>query len=136
VSSVVARTLVVGGFDRIGFDLRIYPKIVRARLPTQNALWAKVVVGILRLPVRAGVGKRVVAMLNRVPERRLRGIIFRRFGNTPRECVLLLSTGTEYKKQREGKRVQQTHNWKRASELKKEGESFSNLAHKNQNVNE
>jgi len=33
--------------------------------------------------VRAGVGKRVVAVLNRVPERRLRGIVFRRFGSTP-----------------------------------------------------
>jgi hypothetical protein len=105
VSSVVARTLVVGGFDRIGFDLGIYPKIVRARLPTQNTFWAKVVVGILRLPVRAGVRKGIVAVLNRIPERRLRGIIFRRFGNTPRDCVRLLSTGAGYKKQHEGERV-------------------------------
>ena len=110
MSSVVARTLVVGGFDRIGGHLGIYPKIVCARLATQNAFWAKVVVGILRLPVRAGVRKRVVAVLNRVPERRLRSIVFRRFGSIPRKCVLLLSTGTEYKKQREGKRVQQAHN--------------------------
>jgi hypothetical protein len=105
MSSVVARTLVVGGFDRIGGYLGIYPKIVSARLPTQNTFWAKVVVGILCLPVRAGVRKRVVAVLNRIPERRLRGIIFRRFGNTPRKCVLLLSTGAGYKKQHEGERV-------------------------------
>jgi hypothetical protein len=110
MSSVVARTLVVGGFDRIGGYLGIYPKIIGARLPTQNALWAKVVVGILCLPVRAGVGKRKVVVLNRIPERRLRGIVFRRFGSTPRKCILLLGTGTEYKKQREGKRVQQAHN--------------------------
>jgi hypothetical protein len=75
MSSVVARTLVVGGFDGVGGYLGINPKIIRTCLPTQNALWAKVVVGILRLPVRAGIRKRVVAMLNRIPERRLRSII-------------------------------------------------------------
>jgi hypothetical protein len=103
--SVVARTLVVCGFDRIGGYLRIYPKIVRALLPTQNTFGAKVVVGILRLPVRAGVGKGVKTVLDCISKRGLRGIVFRRFGNTPRECVLLLSTGAGYKKQHEGERV-------------------------------
>jgi hypothetical protein len=75
MSPVVARTLVIGGFDRIGGYLGIYPKIVRTRLPTQNALWAKVVIGILRLPMRTGVGKGVKTVLNRISQRRLRGIV-------------------------------------------------------------
>jgi hypothetical protein len=57
MSSVVARTLGVGGFDRIGLDLRVYPKIVSARLLSQNTFWAKVVVGILCLPMRAEIGR-------------------------------------------------------------------------------
>jgi hypothetical protein len=67
VPSVVARTLIIGGFDGIGGYLRIYAEIVRTLLPSLNTGGAEVVIGILRLPVSAGVGKSVIAMLDRIP---------------------------------------------------------------------
>jgi hypothetical protein len=127
MSSVVARTLVIGGFDRIGFDLRIYSKIIGTCLPAPNTFGTKVVVGILCLPMRAGVGKRVVPVLNFIPKGSLRRIVLHRSRSASKKCVFLLSTGTAYKKQHEDKRVQQAHNWNWASGLKKEGESLTNL---------
>jgi hypothetical protein len=97
MSSVVARTLVVGGFDRIGLDLRVYPKIVSARLLSQNTFWTKVVVGILCLPMRAGVGKGVVAVLNFIPKGSFRRIVLHRSRSASKKCIFLLGTGTAYK---------------------------------------
>jgi hypothetical protein len=74
MASVVARTLVIGGLDRVGFNLGIYSKIVCARLSTSYTFGAEVVIRILRLPVLAGVGKRVVPVLNFIAKGSLRGI--------------------------------------------------------------
>lgn len=68
MTPIVARTLVIGAFHWVRIHLRIYSEIVCARLPSLNALWAQVVVSILCLPVRAGIGKAVIAMLDRVPK--------------------------------------------------------------------
>ena len=64
MTPVVARTLVIRTLHWVGFHLRVHSKIVRTRLPSLYALWAQVVVSILRLPVRTGVGKAVVTVLN------------------------------------------------------------------------
>ena len=68
MTPIVARTLVIGALHWVRIHLRIYPEIVCALLPSLYALWAKVIVGILCLPVRAGVGKAVIAMLDRIPK--------------------------------------------------------------------
>lgn len=68
MATVVARTLVIGAFDWVGFHLRIYSEIVCTRLTSLNALWAQVIISILCLPVRAGVGKAVVTVLDRIPK--------------------------------------------------------------------
>ena len=72
---IVARTLVIGALHWVSYHLRINSEVVSARLPSLNALWAQVVVSILCLPVRAGVGKAVVTVLDRIPKLNLWNII-------------------------------------------------------------